>query len=149
MRTPGDFGHAVYGEGDCLLLIDDSCGATAEFISRNNVFVGDTDFLQPFESTCFYYSECATLNFDQDYSIVDGTKHDSSCPWGANDLCEDPQVLGPLSGDAFGMELDTTSPALDNGLDVGAMVGLIPDVDFLSLPRPVGGGVDRGAYELQ
>jgi hypothetical protein len=137
----------VYSEGDCLVLIG-GCDGAATFVSRNNVFLGGTDFLQPFESTCYTYSECGSLTFDQDTNVIDGTKNDDQCPWGANDICADPQLTGPLSGDAFGLEPAAGSPALDSGLDVGSL-GLIPSVDFLGRPRPAGTGVDRGAYELQ
>jgi hypothetical protein len=138
---------SIYSQGDCLLLIG-ACDGASRFVSRNNVFLGDTDFLQPGENTCFYYSECASLDFDHDYGVIDGTKQDDQCPWGANDLCADPRLTGPMSGDAFGMQPEPDSPAKDNGLPVGSL-GLVPDVDFLQNPRPAGPGVDRGAYELQ
>jgi hypothetical protein len=137
----------VYSEGDCLLLIGD-CSGTPTFVSRNNVFLGGTDYLAPSESTCFTYSECSTLTFDHDYGVIYGTKDDDGCPWSTNDICADPQLTGPLSGDNFGMELTSSSPAVDSGLEVGAL-GLIPSVDFLGRARPAGSGVDRGAYELQ
>jgi hypothetical protein len=138
----------VHGEGDCLLLVGDDCAGSATLVSRNNVFLGATDFLQPFESTCFLYSECATLTFDQDFGVIHGTKHDGQCPWGPSDLCADPLLTGPLSGLAFGLAPAANSPAIDSGLAVG-FLGLVPDVDFLDNPRPAGAGVDRGAYELQ
>ena len=138
----------IYSEGDCLVLVGSSCGAVANFVSRNNVFLGGVDFLQPEQRSCFYYSECGALSFDQDWGVIDGTKHDDSCPFGDNDICADPELIGPFSGDAFGLEPDPDSPAVDSGLGVGAL-GLIPAIDFNQEPRPAGDSVDRGAYELQ
>ena len=136
----------VYGEGDCLLLLG-SCTGDPTFVSRNNVFLGTTDFGQPFEDTCFMYSECPGLEFDHDYGVISGTKHDGDCPFGPNDLCEDPLLSGPLTGDRYGLVPTDDSPAVDSGLGVGAL-GLVPAIDFAGGARPLGDGVDRGAYEI-
>ncbi len=136
----------LYSEGDCLMIVGSGCGATASIVSRNNVFIGATEFLDPFDTTCFFYSECAAAVLDQDYGSIDGTKHDGDCPFGPHDLCSPPQVTGPLAGDAFGLALLSTSPAVDSGLGVGEM-GLVPDSDIHGTERPQGDGVDRGAYE--
>lgn len=136
----------LYSEGDCILLVGSGCTGSVELVSVNNVFLGDTDFLDPSDTTCFLYSECDTLHLDQDHSIVDGTKHDADCPWGTDDLCQDPVVVGPLSGHSYGLQLDAGSPALDSGLPVGSL-GLVPDHDIVGTSRPQGEGVDRGAWE--
>jgi hypothetical protein len=135
----------AYSQGDCLMEVGDCTAPATTFTARNVVFLGDTEFLAPGDRSCFHYEECAGLTFDWDYGVVYGTKGDHPCPTGAHDLCEDPQ-LGPLSGLEYGMAPATTSPAIDSGLAVG---GLVPAEDFLGRPRPAGGGVDRGAYEVR
>jgi len=41
----------------------------------------------------------------------------------------------------------TGSPAIDSGLPVGSLGGLVPAIDIDLQLRPRGSGVDRGAYE--
>ena len=78
------------------------------------------------------------------HNVKDGSH---PCPVGANDICDDPLLNGPFSGDTYGMEPTSTSPGNDNGLGVGEL-GLIPANDIDGQSRPQGSGVDRGAYEL-
>lgn len=139
----------LYGEGDILVSVGGDCAGGESLVARNNVFIGDVELLDPTDTTVLFYQEgCGGLVFDADYSIVHGARGNAQadCPVGTNDLCQDPMVVGPLSGDAYGLALDVGSPALDNGLGVGAQ-GLIPADDFLGVTRPQGAGVDRGAYE--
>lgn len=134
----------IYGEGDCLIeaTAAEAPGCTgARLESLNNIFLGGTDFLQPFESSCLIWSDCG-VEFDNDYSVIYGVKN-SVCPTGINDLCADP-LLGPLTGDSYGMIPADGSPAIDSGISTG---GLIPILDIRGYLRPYGGGTDRGAYE--
>ena len=91
----------VYGEGDCLMEISECTAGTTTFTARNNVFLGDVDFLQPFEHACFYWEDCPGLDFDADWNLVFGTKDDHPCPIGGTSL-HHPQ-LGPTTGDEYGM----------------------------------------------
>ncbi len=134
----------VYSEGDCMIGFDPfGCNGTESLVSRNNVFVGDTDFLQPFELTCFVWNNgCPGNPLSQDYGVIYNVK-DNPCPMGGNDICSSPLLLNQ-TGDAFDAGLTPASPARDSGLPVG---GIIPGHDFLGYTRPAGSGVDRGALE--
>jgi len=134
----------LYSEGDCIIGIDNSgCNGSESIMSRNNVFVGDTDFLQSFELTCFAYNNgCPGNPLNQDYGVIFNVK-ENPCPLASNDLCGSPQ-LANQSADSFDAMPQAASPALDSGLPVG---GLIPALDFRSYERPYGSGVDRGALE--
>ena len=59
---------------------------------------------------------------------------------GAHDLCQDPLLAGPFSGQSYGMRLTPSSPAIDAGTTEGA-----PPVDFEGYPRDE--HPDLGAYE--
>lgn len=68
---------------------------------------------------------------------------------GDNDICADPQLVGPFSGDdAYGMMLTTSSPAIDKGEN-----SICPAGDYRGAARPVDGDsdgdavYDLGAYE--
>lgn len=134
----------LYGEGDCIVGMDNAgCNGTESFVSRNNVFVGDVDFLQPFELACFAYNNGCPVNpLDQDRGIIFNVKN-NPCPVGPGDLCSNP-LLTNQAGDSFDAMPLSGSPALDTGLPVG---GLVPSDDFRGWGRPVGPGVDRGALE--
>ncbi len=135
----------LYSEGDCIVLIGGSgCNGSESLVSRNNIFVGDIDFLTPSDLTCFAYNDgCPGTPLDQDWGVIFNVKN-NPCPVGPNDLCGDPLLLD-RNGDTFDAHLTPTSPARDTGLPVG---GLIPDHDFEGNPRPIGAEVDRGAFEF-
>ena len=58
-----------------------------------------------------------------DYNVIHSVKFgDSSCPFGANDLCTDPRVVNDKL-ETFDGHLQPESPALDTGLPVGALDG--------------------------
>lgn len=146
---PGDAvvlaNNTVYSEGDCVLLAGgDTCNGSETLVSRNNVYLGGVDYLQPFERSCFFYTECAGLAIDASYDVVFAVK-DAECPPGGQNLCVDPLLV---SGDpaTFDAHLGAGSPARDSGLPVGDP---IPAVDLAGNPRPAGAAVDRGAYEMQ
>jgi hypothetical protein len=140
----------LYSEGDCIVLIGNSgCAGGESLLSRNNVFIGDTDFLQPFEKTCFAYNDgCPVDPLNQDYGVIFGVKG-NPCPVGAHDSCFDPQVVDS-SGDAFDGRLLSGSPALDAGL-----ASTCSSLDWRGVARPQDGNgngeatCDMGAFEAQ
>lgn len=137
----------VTGEGDCLVTV--ACTPTANgserVVLRNNVFRGQERFVARQEDTCLTaVNFCPEDPLDIDYSVIEGVK-DGSCP-GANDICNVSAGLVDARIDRFDAHLRTDSPAIDSGLPVG---GVIPAEDFDGAPRPLGFGVDRGAYETK
>ena len=128
----------ITGEGDCLVLADAraGCDGTEQIILRNNIFLGRTDFHQPFENTCLTYGEGFPVDpFDLDYSVVSGVKNDP-CPVGAHDRCADPQLAG-MDLDAFDAAPLSNSPAIDAGMN-------LPGVgrDLAGRARPLDGDND-------
>jgi hypothetical protein len=144
----------IYSQGDCLVLASEcSQGLTGaeRIVSRNNIFFGDTDYLQPDERSCLFYRDnCGEVEFNNDHSVIFGVK-DNPCPLGANDLCADPKLVSVGDGGVYDMRLSNDSPAVDSGLAVGAPCGelQVPSNDYLKELRPKGAGVDRGAYEVR
>jgi hypothetical protein len=137
----------LYGQGDVLVNVaareGHGCTGRERLLAVNNVFVGDVEYLSPTDRTALYYEEgCRGLKFEEDYGVAHAVKGD--CKRGEHDLCADP-LLGPLSGEEYGMVPRAGSPAIDSGLPVG---GLVPAVDITGARRPHGKGVDRGAYEV-
>ncbi|MBI4510143.1 MAG: hypothetical protein HY698_10955 [Deltaproteobacteria bacterium] len=135
--------NTVYSEGDCLIVAEsERCSGAARLWARNNVFLGGRDFLQPAERSCLVYSGCQSISQDMDYNAIHGVK-ESPCPVGSSDRCTDP-LLEDSRPESFNGRLKPGSPARESGLSVG---GDIPARDIDGKSRPVGGGVDRGAYE--
>lgn len=147
-----------YGQGDGLVgggpREGYSCNGTETLTGRNNLFLGDADFFDPEDVTFLFYQEgCGELTFAGDYSLAYNVKNYES-PWvdppypSAHNLLQDPLLVGPIGGPAFGMALSAGSPAIDAGDDA-----YCPPDDLLGLARPVDGNgdgqatCDMGAYE--
>ena len=140
-----------YGQGDGLVSGGAregyNCTGTETLTARNNVFLGDDDFFSPGDITFLFYQEgCGALTLDSDYNIAYRVKNitcgtnTTYVDSGANDLCQNPQLLGPLSGNTYGMMPAPGSPAIDTGTTDGA-----PPDDFDGFPRYA--TPDMGAYE--
>ncbi len=137
--------NTMYSQGDCLMVMEGfGCNGTESLVSRNNIFIGDDDFLQPGDLSCFMWTgNCPGISFDHDYNIITGVKN-NPCPIGSNDICTDPLLVDPTPV-SFDPALQSGSQARNTGLSVG---GIVPTVDFFGNTRPNGGGVDRGAVEM-
>jgi hypothetical protein len=142
---PGDqatvMNATLASEGDCLVevICEGSCDGSETVRLRNNIFLGQTDFLQPFENTCLIYTENFPHNpLSVDYSVIHNVKNDP-CPVGSHDICQAPGLVKP-SIDAFNARLLSTSPAIDAGTTDSA-----PADDFAGRPRDA--QPDIGAYE--
>jgi hypothetical protein len=148
-----------YGQGDGLMGAGPregfACQGTESLRARNNIFFGDADYFDPSDITFLFYQEgCANLRLDSDFNIafnvknIDCGQDGEYTQSGSHDLCQDPQLTGPLSGLAYDMTLLPGSP----GIDTGDNADCPPD-DLLGHPRPAdndqdGKAVcDRGAYE--
>lgn len=140
-----------YGQGDGLVSggphEESNCDGSETLVGRNNVFLGDDEFLSPEDITFLFYQEgCTDLKFDSDYNIISNTKNvecginGDYVDSGGHDICADPQLTGPLSGNAYGMRPILDSPAIDAGTTKGA-----PANDFDGTPRDA--HPDMGAFE--
>jgi hypothetical protein len=137
--------NTLTSEGDCLINAEcdenGNCDGSESVLIRNNIFVGQTDFLQPDELACLVYEENIPGEpFDVDYSVIDNVK-DDMCP-GAHDICDAAPGLVNPSIDAFDAHLLADSPAVDAGTSES-----VPADDFEGLPRDV--NPDIGAYEYR
>jgi len=141
-----------YGQGDGLVgggpRAENDCDGTEMLTGRNNVFLGDADYFDPGDLTFLFYQEgCSDLEFDSDYSIYHSVKLSLYVP-GSHDIADDPQLTGPLSGEAYGMALTAGSPAIDAGDNAAC-----PAADIRGVGRPLDGDedgdpvCDMGAYE--
>jgi len=148
-----------YGQGDGLVgggpREGHNCSGTESLTGRNNVFLGDTDYFDPGDIAFLFYQEgCADLKLDSDYNIAYNTKNiecginDTYVNSRSHDLCQDPELSGPFTGNTYGVMPNPGSPAIDTGNNA-----VCPSTDYLGNPRPVDGDengsvvCDRGAYE--
>lgn len=149
-----------YGQGDGLIgggpREGYTCDGSESIKARNTLFLGDTDFFDPGDIAFLFYQEgCANLKLDSDYNLVYRAKNitcnatDLYVTSGSHDLCQDPLLAGPFSGNAFGMIPAAGSPATDSGDNA-----ICPPMDLLGQARPTDGNGDSdarcdiGAYEV-
>jgi len=136
--------NTLYGQGDGLVMPGQRGACTgAEILrGRNNLYLGDTDYFDSGDLAFLFYNEdCLGLTFDSDYSLYHRVKLSSYIP-GSHDIAADPLLIGPLSGQRWGVDLTASSPTIDKGTAVGA-----PVVDIAGLLRDA--KPDMGAYEWQ
>ncbi|MBI4776306.1 MAG: right-handed parallel beta-helix repeat-containing protein [Deltaproteobacteria bacterium] len=137
------------GHGDCLLTAecdDGSCNGSETVTIQNTIFVGNREFLDPEDTTCYIWFDQMNLYDTQiDYNVVYRAKP-GNIGLSENDLSQDPQVVDDTL-ETFDGHLEAAGPAIDSGAPVGGLGGLIPNHDLEGFSRPQGGGVDRGAYE--
>ncbi|MBW2308322.1 MAG: hypothetical protein JRG73_15455 [Deltaproteobacteria bacterium] len=145
--------NTIVGQGDILVEIEcntaSQCDGTEWVRLQNNIFVGYGDFLQSDwgDLTAFMWDPSNFSSGGIDYNVMYNVKFDTgSCPFGANDLCTDPLFVDS-SLDSFDGHLQAGSPAIDSGLPMGSLNGLIPSHDLEGTSRPQDSGVDRGAFE--
>ena len=134
--------NTLTGEGDCLVEVgcEGSCTGADTVRMRNNIFLGQTDFLQPFEQTCFVYWENFPANpVDTDYTIIHNVK-ETPCPVGDHDICQAPGLVNETLAH-FDAHLRSDSPAINSGSAADA-----PADDFDGRPRDA--RPDIGAYEF-
>ena len=143
-ETVSMINNTLYGQGDGLVAAGPreggACNGSEILTGGNNLYLGDTDYFDPGDLTFLFYTEdCPGLSFDSDYSLYHQVKLSAYTP-GPHDIAADPQLSGPLSGQRYGMELTSDSPAIDAGTNAAA-----PAVDFDGNPRPLDGDSDGTA----
>lgn len=99
---------------------------------RLSDFVGDGD--------PGHFTTASTVDYDLTFNA------EISSPTGTHTILQDPLFLNPDINNLDG-HLQAGSPAIDTGLPVGSLGGLVPSDDLTGFHRPVGSVVDRGAYE--
>ena len=139
----------VTGQGDCLLTTecdDGSCNGSETITVQNNIFIGSEEFVDAGDTTCFIWLDQENFyNTQIDYNVIYGAKI-GGVGLSANDISQDPMVVDD-NLETFDGHLKTGSPAIDSGLAIESLGGLIPDHDLEGNDRPQGAGVDRGVYE--
>ena len=119
-----------------------------QLLSRTIYFGGYKEFLVPSDRACYlWFDKSNYYTADIDYNIVFGAKIGV---WGlsVNDIDLNPLLMND-NLETFNGHLRSGSPAINSGLAVGSLGGLVPHHDLESTPRPKGKGVDRGAYEYK
>lgn len=140
----------IAGEGDCLCLVEcglsGDCDGTERTVIQNNVIMGYPDFGDPSEQSCYIWFEPSVFGtVSTDYNIVYNTKM-GNVGLSAHDLTQNPMVVNS-NFETFNGHLQKESPAVDSGLALGSLGGLIPNQDIEGVSRPQESGVDRGAFE--
>jgi hypothetical protein len=137
------------GHGDCLLNAecdDNSCIGSETITIQNNIFIGNQEFMDPSDTTCYiWFDQDNFYNTQINYNIVYRAKM-GGATLSTNDISQDPMAVDD-NLETFDGHLKTGSPAIDSGLAIGSLGGLIPDHDLEGNGRPQGAGVDRGVYE--
>ncbi len=140
----------IAGQGDCLGIVecdDASCNGSELVLIQNNIFRGYTDYGDPDDLSCyFWFDQTGVYQASMDYNVIYNAKMGSGLTYAAHDINSDPKLVND-SLHNFDGHLTAGSPAVDSGLPVGALGGKIPANDLEGSARPVGSGVDRGAYE--
>jgi Tol biopolymer transport system component len=138
------------GQGDCLGIVEChpnlTCNGTETAILKNNIFRGYQEFGSD-DTTCFvWFDHDNYYNTQIDYNVIYGVKEETY-PAGPQDIFQNPLFMN-ADLENFDGHLQAGSPAIDSGLPVGSLGGLIPSQDITGASRPSGNGVDRGAYEF-
>lgn len=137
--------NTITGQGDCLVIAGcfggGPCNGTEKVRLRNNIFIGNVEFLSSDDRTCLMYQEGFPQGdslFDADYHFVSGVK-DDACP-GQHTVCNVDPGLVSSSLATFDAHLVSTSPVIGFAAKTDA-----PALDFDSFPRDA--APDLGAYE--
>ena len=138
----------IVGEGDVLVEVECGslkCDGSESASLQNNIFRGYADFLSPGDWTAFLWDPSDFTDGMIDYNVIHDIK-EATCPFGSHDRCADPLFVHDALA-SFDGHLQSGSPAIDRGLPVGSLGGLVPSDDLGGGARPAGSGVDIGAYE--
>lgn len=149
--TPGDHIKAVNltvtGQGDCLAELEcrnGSCDGSERLDLVNSIFLGGPDYTSAGDATCWFWVDPTGLYaIVSEHNLVHGVKFGAEPSLGGDDLQLDPLLRDDKLA-SFDARLKSASPARDSGADWS---GQAPDHDIAGRPRPIGPGLDRGAWE--
>jgi hypothetical protein len=142
----------LVGQGDCLLIVQcdteavPPCDGSETAIIQNNIFQGHQEFGTD-DMTCdVWFDRDNFYQTQEDYNVIHPDTKLGEFQHGSHDIFQDPLFVN-ANLETFDGDLQAGSPAIDTGLPVGSLSGLIPSNDLTGATRPYGSGVDRGAYE--
>ncbi len=140
------------GQGDCLLIVQcdteavPACNGSETAIIQNSIFRGYQEFGTD-DMTCYvWFDRDNFYKTQEDYNVIHPDTKLGEFQYGSNDIFQDPLFVN-ANLETFDGHLQAGSPAINNGLQVGSLAGLVPANDLDGVLRPQGSGVDRGAYE--
>ena len=124
------------------------CTNTQRVWIQNSVFLGYAQVMQGSGQACSFIGDGDPDHFTNassvDYNLIFNA--DISSPVGAHTWLSDP-LIANAGLETFDGHLQAGSPAIDVGLPVGSLNGLVPADDLDLHTRPLGSGVDLGAFE--
>ena len=150
------YNSTLFGVGDTIVMSSQrtSCNGTETIASRNNIFLGDSQFGHP-DTVDLYYPAgdngngsgiCGQVAMNDDYSVIWGTKYiATACNGKSHSFCQDPKLIESnqhwYAGNQFNVNLLSNSPAREKGLVLNGKSSL----DYNKFDR--GGAWDIGALE--
>jgi hypothetical protein len=142
----------LVGQGDCLLIVQcdtealPTCDGSEVPIIQNNIFQGHQEFGTD-DMTCdVWFDRDNFYQTQEDYNVIHPDTKLGEFQHGSHDIFQDPLFVNS-NLETFDGHLQVGSPAINSGLPVNSLSGLIPSDDLTHATRPYGSGVDRGAYE--
>jgi hypothetical protein len=144
----------ITGQGTCLAIagcaLNQTCNGSERVFFTNNIFVGQSRFLDPSQESCFAWFNDESPDgllpsdpFRTEYTIINGTGFGNVDPCGGTQVhCYTDPGLVNSSIQSFSAYLAPGSPAIDAGLN-----NVCPATDYLKNPRPKDAVCDLGAYE--
>lgn len=133
------YNSTLTSNGDVLIqTAGASCVGTEKIISRNNIYLGGTEYLDGSDKSAIFYNAgatgngdgaCGLIKFDDDYSTIWQTKYIATdCSNKPHSVCQDPKFVEPLvtyyNGDNYNVNLQTVSPAVNKGTQLTGMSSL-------------------------
>lgn len=145
----------IYGQGEALIAVlaadDEPCEETS-IVALNNIYYGAESEIEPVSLPWLIQdSECSETDLELTHGILHGVEGAEELCAVSDNFCESPGFAAPDPGeDPLHLALvpPLESLAIDTGLP-NDDEDLIPPHDFLGRPRPIGAGVDRGAFEIE